>query len=75
VRKQLGRFARTFYPRRYDAVARWLATEAARDFPDATSVRVRLWRYVSLPPDRVLAGEEPEGRYEHELLFEADTLR
>ncbi len=75
VRKQLGRFARTFYPKRYELVARWFATAAARDFPDATQVRVRLWRYASLPPERVLAGEQPEGRYEHELLWEADALR
>jgi hypothetical protein len=75
VRQQLGRFARTFYPDRYEAVARWFATAAARDFPEATGVRVRLWRYASLPPEQVLAGRVPEGHYEHERVFEAESLR
>jgi hypothetical protein len=75
VRKQLGRFARTFYPDRYETIARWFATAAVHDFPDATAVRVRLWRYGSLPPARVLAGEEPEGRYEHERVWQAQDLR
>jgi hypothetical protein len=75
MRKLLGRFARTFYPERYEAFARWLATEAANDFPQASQVRARLWRYRSLRPERVLAGEQPEGHYEHELVFDAEALR
>lgn len=74
-RKVLGRFARTFYRPRYEGLARWLATEAAVDFPEVTRVRVRLWRYRTLPPQEVRAGEQPEGHYEHELLFDAEELR
>lgn len=75
VRKLLGRFARTFYPDRYRAFARWLATQAAHDHPDALLIRVRLVRYHSLPADRVRAGEVPQGRTEHPLVFVAEELR
>ena len=75
VRKLLGRFARTFYPSRYDSVARWFARHAARDFPAATDVRVRLWRYRSPSPAQRMAGTLPEGHYEHERTFEAQALR
>ena len=43
--------------------------------PDATRVRVRLFRYRTLPPARVLAGETPRGRYEHTAVFEAEARR
>jgi hypothetical protein len=75
MRKALGRFARTFHRPRYEGLAHWFATQAARDFPEATRVRVGLWRYRSLPPEAVLAGETPRGHYEHELVFEAEELR
>ena len=75
-RKFLGRFARGFHQRHYDEAARWLATKAAREHPEASRVRVRLFRYATLPPERVRAGEEPEGgRYKHERVFEAGALR
>jgi hypothetical protein len=74
-RKFLGRFARGFHPRHYDQAARWLATKAAREHPEASRVRVRLWRYATLPPARVRAGERPEdGRYEHERVFDVAAL-
>ena len=75
VRKQLGRFGRTFYRNQYDGFARWLASLAAADFPEARRIRVRLWRYHSLPPERVLAGEVPKGHYEHARHFDAEALR
>ncbi len=74
-RKFLGRFARGFQRRHYDEAARWLATKAAHEHPEASRVRVRLWRYATLPPERVRAGERPEdGRYEHERRFEVAAL-
>lgn len=75
-RKFLGRFARGFHQQHYDQAARWLATKAAREHPEASRVRVRLLRYATLPPDRVRAGEQPsDGRYEHDRVFEAGALR
>lgn len=71
-RKFLGRFARGFHRRHYDEAARWVATKAAREHPAATRVRVSLWRYSTLPPERVRAGEAPDdGRTEHPRVFEA----
>lgn len=74
-RKLLGRFARGFVRRDYDQTARWVAAKAAAQHPAATRVRIRLYRYATLPPAEVLAGERPTGRYEHERLFEAEALR
>lgn len=74
-RKFLGRFARGFYRRHYDETARWVATKAAREHPEAAAVRIQLYRTSSLPPERVRAGEEPTGRYEHERVFDAEALR
>lgn len=74
-RKFFGRFARGFVPRHYEQAARWIAARAAREHPDATRVRIRLYRYDSLPPDRVLAGEQPQGHYEHPQVFDAEALR
>jgi hypothetical protein len=75
LRKLQGRFARTFYEEHYRGFASWLAELALSDYPDADEVRVRLYRYRSLPPERVRRGEEPVGRYEHELRFERGVDR
>ena len=74
-RKFLGRFARGFIRRDYEQTTRWVATQAAREHPEATRVRVRLYRYDTLPPARVSAGDTPPGRYEHTKVFEAEGLR
>ena len=74
-RKFLGRFARGFIPRDYHETTRWVATKAAAEHPEATRVRIRLYRYDTLPPARVQAGEQPEGRYEHPAVFDAESLR
>jgi hypothetical protein len=75
-RKFLGRFARGFVRSHYEQTARWIATRAAREHPEASRVRVRLWRYSTLPPERVRAGEQPtDARYEHERIFDAEALR
>lgn len=74
-RKFLGRFARGFVFDHYRKSARWIATRAAREHPEATRVRIQLYRYDTLVPARVLDGEQPRGRYEHPLIFEAEALR
>ncbi|WP_428261221.1 hypothetical protein [Haliangium sp.] len=75
LRKQLGRFARTFYPHSYNGLARFLAVRAARAYPAATQVMVRLYRYPSRSPEEVRAGRAPAGYYQHELGFDAAALR
>jgi len=74
-RKFLGRFARGFFRSHYDEASHFIATKAAREHPEATRVRVQLYRYSSLPPERVRVGEQPKGRYQHPRVFEAEALR
>lgn len=75
MRKQLGRFARTFDTGSYDRLAQYVAREAALAHPQARAIRVRLWRYETLSPEAVRAGQTPSGRYEHDRRFNAETLR
>ncbi|GAB4528940.1 MAG: hypothetical protein Tsb0020_45960 [Haliangiales bacterium] len=75
MRKQLGRFGRTFYPQSYDGLTRYIAHAAARAFPEAVEIRARLYRYPSPSPAQVRAGDAPPGRYEHERRFDAAALR
>lgn len=75
MRKQLGRFARTLHMDSYDGLARHVATEAARAFPDAREIRVRLYRYAAPAPEAVRAGQTPAGRHDHERRFHAGPLR
>jgi len=63
LRKLVGRFAREYREQVFDELARFLATRALLDFSDVSKVRVRLYRWDSLPADRVRAGETPKGKY------------
>jgi hypothetical protein len=75
MRKFTGRFARGFDRRVYGETAAYLAHLAARDVPEATKVRVSLYRTESLPPERVRRGERPVGRTTEERVFDAAGLR
>ncbi len=74
-RKFLGRFARGFVQSHYEHTARWVAARAAADNPNATRVRIRLYRYATLSPDQILSGATIEGRYERERVFDSEALR
>lgn len=75
LRKYVGRFGRGFVRKNYNALGRWVATNAARDFPDAVRVRVRVYRTRTLHPARVAAGERSSGRHENVRYFKAEALR
>ena len=75
MRKFTGRFARGFDPKVYAETARYFARLAARDVPDATKIRVSLYRTESLPPERASLGEQPVGRTTEERVFDAASLR
>jgi hypothetical protein len=75
LRKQQGSFGRTFDRGTYDGLVRVLARDAARAFPDATVVRVQLFRYSTLSPSALRAGEVPDGHYEFTRGFIAADLR
>ncbi len=63
MRKLMGRFAREYRDGVFSELAAFLASRAFSDVPAAERVRVRLYRYDSLPPERVQRGERPQGRY------------
>lgn len=71
-RKQIGRTGRD--PRLFANIAKWLARQTFRDFPDAVRVRVRVVRLHSLPPDRRAAGEATPSRTERQHIFTRDQL-
>lgn len=75
VRKALGRLGRSFREDRYEGLARWLATEAARDFPEIDEVRVAMWRQRSPTVAQARGGKSPGGHYEHVRSFDAEALR
>ncbi|MCA9532978.1 MAG: hypothetical protein KC593_04840 [Myxococcales bacterium] len=75
LRKQQGSFGRNFDRGTYDGLVRLIARDAARAFPDATVVRVQLYRYATLAPAAVRAGETPEGHYLYSRGFVAAELR
>jgi len=74
-RKQLGRLARDTPNRDFDFIASWAAKRAAGDFPLATKLRVRLYRWRSLDASDVRAGVEPDGNYVRERLLALEPLR
>ncbi|HZT79797.1 MAG TPA: hypothetical protein VFA26_06235 [Gemmataceae bacterium] len=59
-RSAIFRFGWHGYERDYGRFADWVAGHAARDFPDADRVRVRLAKYRTLSPEEVREGREPE---------------
>lgn len=75
ARKLVGRLARGFNHERYNGFARMVATEVADAYPESHRIRVRLYRYSTLPPADVRQGLQPEGRYEHKRYFRTDELR
>ena len=73
ARKLVGRIARRKSKRIYNRVVTWLAREAARDFPEADRLRVRLFRYRTGAP-----GEVPrltEGRYTDTRVLSLEAYR
>jgi hypothetical protein len=58
------RFGWPSYAGEYRSFADWLAHQAARDFPDADRVRVRMFRFRTPSPAEVRAGRPVEGRFE-----------
>ena len=53
----------------------WLAREAAQDFPDATHIRTRWYKYKTPTPEMVKAGEEFDGKYVLSQVLKLDQYR
>ncbi len=63
MRSAVFRYAWKHYRRMFRLFSDWLAIEAARDFPEASRIRVRYFKYKTLSPAEALAGAEPEGHW------------
>jgi len=74
MRKQLGRFARTFDMPTYDRLTELLALQVARAHPEGRVVQIQLYRYATLRPEAVRAGAVPVGEYEHVRRYRVSAL-
>jgi hypothetical protein len=70
LRKFQGRFAREWKGQRFAEFADYVGRRALEADPDATRVRVRLFRKKSLPADAVARGERARGNYETTVVVE-----
>ncbi len=75
VRKFTGRFAKNLSWQSYTDFAKFLARRAFEKRPDVERVKVALYGYTTLPPERSAKGEKPEGQYEHTLELGREDLR
>lgn len=75
MRAAVFRYQWVHYEGSYRELARWLAGRAARDFPEALQIRVRLYRTTSPTPQQVKDDAVPEGKYERVLHFDPKELR
>jgi hypothetical protein len=68
MRSAFFRFGWDRYASSYREFSEWVAKEAARDFPEATSVRVRMYRHRTPSPEEVKTGRAPAGRWEKQIV-------
>jgi hypothetical protein len=54
----------------YQQLVDWIALEVVRDFPDATRVRVRRWRYKIPSAAEARAGQPIKGRFRDERVVD-----
>lgn len=64
-----------FRRNRYREFAHWIAEMAAKDFPNAKRVRIRMFRFKTLTPEEVMAGKVEEGRFHNTRTFDLDRIR
>ncbi|MEM7158202.1 MAG: hypothetical protein AAF799_35500 [Myxococcota bacterium] len=75
MRSMLFRYGWKRYDRYYRGLTRWLATQAAGDFPQATRVRIRMYGFRTPTPEEVRADAIPEGKFKQQRVFAAEDLR
>ncbi len=75
MRAQVFRLSWPGYEGTYARFAGWLAREAARDFPEARSLRVQFFKYRTLDPAEARAGEAPVGRFAQRRTYDLRKAR
>ena len=68
MRSAIFRFGWDKYGSSYREFSEWVAKEAARDFPRAEAIRVRMARFRTPSPEEVKAGRIPPSRWEKEIV-------
>lgn len=68
ARAALFRYSWKHYRTPYRQLTDWLAGQAAAEFPEAERIRLRWYRYRTLSPERVRAGEVSTGSHEREQI-------
>ena len=74
-RAALFRYSWSHYRSPYRKFGKWLAAEAAAEFPAASQLRLRWLRYQTPSPEQVLTSSEPEGTFERPMLFKLEAYR
>jgi hypothetical protein len=59
----------------FDLLARWIASQAARDFPKADRVRVRFFAFHTPSPDEVKAGKPITGEFVPDMVLDLGAWR
>jgi hypothetical protein len=81
IRKLLGRIGRAGRAPEYNELGRWLAREAAQEFPTASSLRISVYTWKTQPPSAgYTAVSEPElgrpgGKFARRKTFALDEFR
>lgn len=74
-RSAIFRYAWPQFSAAYHRFAGWLAAQAARDFPQASHVRVRFYKYQTPSPQELRAGREQPGQFTREVILALDAYR
>lgn len=75
VRAMLFRYGWKRYDRSYRRLCRWVARQAAEDFPTASHVRVRMLGFRTPTPQEVDDGDLPKGEFRQEQVIPLERLR
>ena len=75
MRKLMGRLGNEDMTGHYRFLVKFMAPRVARAFKDAEKLRFRLFRYRTLSPEQVRAGEEEKGKYERVIILSAEDYR
>jgi hypothetical protein len=74
-RAALFRYSWRHYRVPFRHLGEWLARKAAEDFPDASRMRTRWYRYRTPTPEEVRTDTAPAGRFEASQVFSLEEYR
>jgi len=75
MRSAMFRYGWSSYRRTYGEFADWVARRAAVEFPEASLVRLRMWKQRTRSPEEVREGVEPPGKWINVQMRELSSRR